>query len=142
MKIKTLVSAGMLALSAAPGLAQMQSATSTPLASAPSISSVILNLMLVIGLVLLCGFVWMRSNFRGKQTNAMINVIANQSLGGREQVVIVQVGTEQLLLGVTAQQVTHLHTLAEPINPAQVDTQSFKSRLKAFSDRSKTKGAE
>jgi len=43
-------------------------------------------------------------------------VVTSLSLGAKERIVVVQVADKQLLLGVTAQQVTLLESLAEPLN--------------------------
>ena len=38
-------------------------------------------------------------------------------IGARERLMLIQVGAEQILIAVTAAGVTHLHTLAQPIEP-------------------------
>ena len=52
----------------------------------------------------------------------VIRTLAVLSLGNREKLLLVQVGEEQLLLGVTNQKITFLHELKTPIDLAAADT--------------------
>lgn len=55
--------------------------------------------------------------------NKLLKVVSNCSVGQRERVVIVEVDNTWLVLGVTAQQITALHTLpAQPINDSSSTT--------------------
>lgn len=49
------------------------------------------------------------------RNNKLLNVKASCQVGQRERVVIVEVDNTWLVLGVTAQQVTQLHTLTRPV---------------------------
>ncbi len=79
---------------------------------------VFLGLMLVLSLMF--ALAWLAKRMRlvpgtvGGQ-NA-IRTLAVVSLGSREKLLLVQVGEEQLLLGVTNQQITCLHELKTPID--------------------------
>ena len=67
------------------------------------------------------------------RTNSGLKVSASASLGARERVVIVNVEDARLVLGVTAQQVTLLHTLppAPPESqPPQANAPEFASLMK------------
>lgn len=67
------------------------------------------------------------------RTNSALKVSASASLGARERVVIVNVEDARLVLGVTAQQVTLLHTLppAPPESqPPQANAPEFASLMK------------
>lgn len=44
-----------------------------------------------------------------------LSVLATLSLGTREKLMVVQVGNEQILLGVTHQHITKLHDLKDPL---------------------------
>ena len=46
-------------------------------------------------------------------------------LGAKEKLVVVQAGKQQLLLGVTAHQITLLETLDEPLVPNQESSADF-----------------
>lgn len=71
------------------------------------------------GILLLILFVaWLvrRLGFAPQARNSkLLNVRASCQVGQRERVVIVEVDDTWLVLGVTAQQVTPLHTLARPV---------------------------
>ncbi|UAK19590.1 flagellar biosynthetic protein FliO [Kluyvera sp. CRP] len=67
------------------------------------------------------------------RSSSGLKVSASASLGARERVVIVNVEDARLVLGVTAQQVTLLHTLppAPPENPPpQANAPEFASLMK------------
>lgn len=69
---------------------------------------------------------------QGRSSSAL-KVSASASLGARERVVIVNVEDARLVLGVTAQQVTLLHTLPpapQDSQPPQAATPEFASLMK------------
>ena len=72
--------------------------------------------LMVIGLILVLG--WILSRLRGAALlggSRQLKIVASLALGQRERVVVVQVGDEQWLLGVTAQQISGLGKLAQPL---------------------------
>ncbi|ODN42090.1 flagellar biosynthetic protein FliO [Piscirickettsia litoralis] len=85
--------------------------------------SSLLVILLIIGL----GFILKRLQQRGFNRQGDIEVIATLPIGSKERLVIVQVGKEQVLLGVTAQHIQTLHVLNECIQAK--DTQSFHKLL-------------
>jgi flagellar protein FliO/FliZ len=46
----------------------------------------------------------------------VIKVVASQALGPRDRLVLVQVGGEQILLGLSAGRISPLHVLSEPVH--------------------------
>ena len=80
---------------------------------------------LVIGLllVLVCivALAWFAKRFNRLQStsNGNLQVIGGLSMGARERIVLVQVGSEQLLLGVAPGRVNTLHVLQQSITPQQ-----------------------
>ncbi|TGG95967.1 flagellar biosynthetic protein FliO [Natronospirillum operosum] len=104
---------------AAPGLAAAsgQRAPASPVGvSAGDMVTVILGLLVVIGLIF--AFAWVVRRFNGSTTvnGRAIKVLAVTPLGAKEKLVLVAVGQQQLLLGVTAHQVTRLLELEEPLD--------------------------
>lgn len=77
-------------------------------------SSMILSLLMVLALIIVSAFVLKRFNI-AQQGNHQLSVVTSLSLGAKERIVVVKVGEQQLLLGVTAQQVTLLEKFAEPL---------------------------
>ena len=50
-----------------------------------------------------------------QQNTGQLKVIASLSLGVKERLIVAQVGEQQLVLGVTPQQITLIKNLEEPI---------------------------
>ena len=88
---------------------------------------------LVVGLlfVLLCIVVlaWLAKRFNRLQSSSYgaLQVLGGISMGARERVVLVQVGTTQLLLGVAPGRINMLHELEQPLEKsgADIDGSSF-----------------
>jgi len=73
------------------------------------------SLVIVIGAVLLVGWLYSRSqSMRGAGGN-VIRILAAQPLGSKERIVLVDVGGTQLVVGMTSSQVQTLHVFDEPI---------------------------
>ncbi|MDB4224382.1 flagellar biosynthetic protein FliO [Granulosicoccus sp.] len=65
-----------------------------------------------------------------------LKVVGALSLGQRERVVVVQVGAEQILLGVTSNQINTLHILDKPLSSSETtDVSEFKQKLSAALQR-------
>ncbi|WP_160169822.1 flagellar biosynthetic protein FliO [Marinospirillum insulare] len=113
---------------------------------------VFLGLLLV--LLLMFTLAWLAKRMRLAPgvigSSSAIQTLAVSSLGSREKLLLVQVGEEQLLLGVTSQQITCLHELKTPIDLAKKDTKpAFKQFMqdwlvknKATTTDSKEKGSK
>ncbi|WP_232771288.1 flagellar biosynthetic protein FliO [Colwellia sp. 75C3] len=76
--------------------------------------SMVLSLLMVLALIIICALVLKRFNLT-QQGVSQLKVVTSLSLGAKERVVVIQAGDQQLLLGVTAQQVTLIERLAEPL---------------------------
>lgn len=83
---------------------------------------------LILVLLLIFALAYLLRRFNLVQTNHnVLKTLAVTSLGQKERLVLVQVGEQQYLLGVSAQQVNLIDKLAEPI---QVESDSFANRLR------------
>ncbi len=84
---------------------------------AGSLMQVTLSLLLVLGVVF--GAAWMTRRMRGfgRFGNGALQVVTDVAVGTKERVVLVQVGKQQLLLGVAPGRVNTLHVLDEPVVP-------------------------
>jgi len=78
-------------------------------------SSMILSLLMVLGLIIISALVLKRFNLT-QQSSSQLKVIASLSLGTKEKVVVVQIGDQQLALGVCSQQISLLKQLETPID--------------------------
>jgi flagellar protein FliO/FliZ len=94
-------------------------ASQTPAAvDAGSLTQVTLSLLLVLGVVFAAAWLTRRLRGFGRFGNGALQVVTEIVVGAKERVVLVQVGKQQLLLGVAPGRVNTLHVLDEPISPA------------------------
>ena len=99
---------------------------------------VTLSLMLVLAAVFAAAWVVRRLRNFGRPGVGAINIIADVALGTKERAVLIQVGAQQLLLGVAPGRVNTLHVLAEPVRTddahrgegADASSPDFRSILK------------
>jgi flagellar protein FliO/FliZ len=105
---------------------------------AGQVFTVLAGLAFVLLLVFGCG--WFVKRFGGMQTarSGAIKVVSVLPVGSRERLALVEVGGQQLLLGVTAQQITTLHTFDEPVVEAtnSKNTSEFAQKLQQMLSRS------
>lgn len=93
--------------------------TQHPAAPALPAGSVLMQVSSALGgillLILLAGWLFRRLGFAPPaRNNKLLNLRASCQVGQRERVVVVEVDDTLLVLGVTAQQITPLHTLPAP----------------------------
>lgn len=95
------------------------------------LGQMLLGLLLVIGLIFMLAWLLRRVQQIGPRGNQVIKLIASQALGPRDRLVLVQVGGEQILLGLTAGRITPLHVLKEPVHlpDGEPATPEFAQRL-------------
>ena len=107
-------------------------------AAAPVVGSVggqltqlVLGLLLVVGLIFVLAWLLRRVQQVGPGNAQVIELIGSRALGPRDRLVLVQVGEEQILLGLTPGRITPLHVLKHPVSVAQTEaaTPEFAQRL-------------
>ncbi|MGI2068790.1 flagellar biosynthetic protein FliO [Shewanella baltica] len=91
-----------------------------------TLASMLGGLILVLLFIFALAYLLRRFNLV-PTTNGVLKTIAVTSLGQKERLVLVQVGEQQYLLGVSSQQVSLIDKLAEPIH---IESDSFASRLR------------
>lgn len=84
--------------------------------SGGSIAQVVLGLLFVLCLVIAMAWLFKRMGGLSVTGNGALKILGGISMGARERVVLMQVGEEQLLLGVSPGRIQTLHVLAKPIN--------------------------
>ncbi|CDF85267.1 flagellar biosynthetic protein FliO [Pseudomonas sp. QL9] len=92
----------------------------------------LVGLVLVVGLIFLLAWLVRRMQHFGPRSNQAIKLVASQALSPRDRLLLVQVGEEQILLGLTPGRITPLHVLKEPVRsvePAEPATPEFAQRL-------------
>ncbi|WP_293852899.1 flagellar biosynthetic protein FliO [Steroidobacter sp.] len=102
---------------AAPEVSQAPAAV-----GAGSLTQVTLSLLLVLGVVFAAAWVTRRLRGFGRFGNGALQVVTEIAVGTKERVVLVQVGKQQLLLGVAPGRVSTLHVLTEPVTPQTATT--------------------
>ncbi len=123
----------------APGLAVAQSeaggAPLEPFAS-PYLLKLTGGLLLVVGVIFAFAWLVKKLNLNQQSSHGLIRIVAGLPLGTRDRIVLVQIGDEQILLGLTPGRIEKLHTLAEPLDvPAGAPVgASFARRLKDAMD--------
>ena len=94
-----------------------------------------LAMALIVVLMVFWLFARVMRHFQSSQNgfHQGLKVVGALSLGQRERVLVVQVGDEQLVLGVTSTQISTLHVLENPISQTTPRAQQgdFKSKLSA-----------
>lgn len=83
--------------------------------SSTHLASVAMGLVLIVGLILILGWFLRRFNQGGLFHNSSIKILATLPLGTRERLAVIDVGGQQLLLGITATQINTLHVFNEPV---------------------------
>ncbi|OEC37125.1 flagellar protein FliO/FliZ [Pseudomonas cuatrocienegasensis] len=91
----------------------------------------LLGLGLVVGLIFLLAWLMRRVQQITPRGGQVIKIVASQALGPRERLLLVQVGHEQVLLGLTAGRISPLHVMAEPVHlpDAEPASTEFAQRL-------------
>ena len=87
----------------------------TRINSGTHLASVAVGLVFIVALILVLGWFLRRFNQGGLFNNSSIKIIASLPLGTRERLAVIDVGGQQLLLGITATQINTLHVFDEPI---------------------------
>lgn len=87
------------------------------------VGSMILSLLMVLALIFVSALVLKRFKFAQQNTGQM-QVLASLSLGVKERLVVVKIGEEQLVLGVTSEKITLIKSLEEPITSEQPEHSS------------------
>ena len=119
----------LLALASAATPAAIKAAATPPaVASAGSLLSAVLALMLVVGLIL--GLAWLLRRMPGNAFNGSqgLRPIASLAVGTKERLMVVEVGGEQLLIGIAAGGIQLLHKLPQPL-PEAAATVNFSELL-------------
>lgn len=91
-----------------------------------TMSNMLGGLIIVLGLIFLLAYLVKRLKLV-PTSHGVLKTLAVTPLGQREKMVLVEVGGQQYLLGVTSQQVTLIDKLD---NPIKVEQDSFASRLR------------
>ena len=99
------------------------------LSNPTSVVSIFLSLLLVVGLVFMLAFIMRRFNVTQSGSSQM-KVVASMMAGTKERILVLQVGEEQHMVGVTAHNINHLAKLDTPLEqPAATPAEQFKDKF-------------
>ncbi|WXL24502.1 flagellar biosynthetic protein FliO [Ectopseudomonas mendocina] len=95
------------------------------------LGQMLFGLLLVIGLIFALAWLMRRVQRIVPRGGQVVKVLATQPLGPRDRLLLVQVGSEQVLLGFTPGNITTLHVLKEPVHLPDTEpaTGEFAQRL-------------
>lgn len=89
-------------------------AAPTSITSPTSVASIFLSLLLVVAVIFLLAYLMRRFNVT-TAGQGQLKVVASLMTGNKEKVMVIQVGDEQHLIGVTSHTISHLSHLATPL---------------------------
>lgn len=88
---------------------------------------------LIAVLLLVFVFAWLvkKLNLNQHSHNGLIRIVAGISIGARDRIVLLEVGKEQILIGLTPGRIEKLHCLSEPLESSESTpvNASFAARL-------------
>jgi flagellar protein FliO/FliZ len=99
-----------------------------------------LGLVLVICLVFFLAWLVKKMHIVQNSNNGLINIISAISVGQRERIALIQVGEEQILIGLTQGRIDKLHTLKKPVDatqPSTVAASNFQQKFQQLLNKDK-----
>lgn len=83
--------------------------------SSPYLLKLTGGLILVVLVIVALAWLVKKLNLSQQSGQGLIRVVAGLSLGTRDRIVLLQVGEEQILVGLSPGRIEKLHTLAQPL---------------------------
>jgi flagellar protein FliO/FliZ len=114
--------------------AEASASTPQTLQNPSSILSIFLSLLLVVAIIFALAYIARRFNVT-QAGNGQLKVVASMSAGAKEKILVVDVGGEQFLLGVTAHNINQLGKLENPIETASATKGEAQPSNLAFKDK-------
>ncbi|KGS13006.1 MULTISPECIES: flagellar biosynthetic protein FliO [Pseudomonas syringae group] len=105
------------------------------------LAQLLFGLILVVGLIFVLAWLMRRVQSAGPNNSQVIELVGSRALGPRDRLVLVQIGNEQVLLGITPGRITPLHVLKEPVQVPvrEQTTPEFAQRLMELMGKDKDK---
>lgn len=119
---------------------KLPAAAKQPVMPGESVFGVVFSLLLVVAVIFMLAWVMRRMGGVTPRSNAMMKIVGALSMGARERVVLIQVGEEQVLLGVAPGRIQTLHVLDKPLqmsDSVDMSSASFSDRLKSVINKGK-----
>jgi len=80
------------------------------------IVQVLFSLVLVVGVIVLLSFLLRKFNFQTRAGSGVVRILSVVPLGGKDKLLLVEVGKEQILLGSSPGNVQKIHQLDMPVD--------------------------
>lgn len=96
------------------------------------LGQIMISLLLVLAIIFIGAWLVKRYGRFSAVADGQLRVLGMLSVGQKERIMLLQVGSQQLLVGVTPSRITRLHELAEPIVIEEQDQTTVKP---SFSQR-------
>ena len=104
-----------------------------------TIVSLVLGLVAVIAVIYGCAWIIRRMNGMTGMNNNAIKVVSVMAIGARERIALIEVGGQQILLGITPSAIRTLHVFDEPVVEAgSAGSSDFARRLQGMIGKSWT----
>jgi flagellar protein FliO/FliZ len=87
-----------------------------PLSDPAYLLQVFFSLVVVVAAIFLLSLVLRKFDFTSPRADGPIRVLHSVSIGGKEQLILVEVGEDQILVGKSPGRVSTLHMLEQPIS--------------------------
>ncbi len=121
------------------GMAAAQAAPAAPAANPGLETGALLRLTggLFLVIIVIVALSWFLRRYGGFAMSAggQMRILGSMALGGRERMVLVEVGDRQLLLGVAPGRVQTLLVLDEPIGDNDTDARAREAQAASFAER-------
>ncbi|AXS82417.1 MULTISPECIES: flagellar biosynthetic protein FliO [Marinobacter] len=128
-----------------PALAQETASTAapaSPIRSPDTLGTIVslgLGLVAVIAVIYGCAWIIRRMNGMTGMNNNAIKVVSVMAIGTRERIALIEVGSQQILLGITPSAIRTLHVFDEPVVDAgNANSGDFARRLQTMIGKSWT----
>lgn len=108
------------------------SPTTAPLGHTPAlnIATTLASLMVVLVIIVFLAWLLKRMRVAGlHQHGAGLKVVQQLAVGQRERIVLLQVGDEQMLVGITQQHISLLSKLDKPLTTEEAPSRDFATQL-------------
>ena len=111
---------------------QSEAQSSASTSDIGTILSISLSLFVVLAIIF--GLAYIMRRFTGVSSgNGQLKVVASMMAGTKERIMVLQVGNEQHLIGITANNINHLANLKEPLEVASASAaptaDNFKQKM-------------
>ena len=139
--MKTLISILLLAITAQVSAADKAPQFIEP-ASLENSLTMFWGLLIVLAFIFVTLFILKKMGFTGYHLDGPIKVLHGVQVGQKEKIILVEVGDEQILVGVTPGELTKLHKLKKKVDidlsKSQKSPPNFKNLITSMLDKNET----